>query len=58
MPSKSHAQARLMAACAHGAHYAACPPKAVAQEFNQADEGTRMLKRKQVVEALVQRKGK
>ena len=37
MPSTSPAQARLMAACAHGAGYAACPPMSVAVEFNQAD---------------------
>ena len=44
MPSKSKSQARLMAACAHGAGYAACPPTRVAKEFNRADAG-RGLKR-------------
>lgn len=39
MPSKSPAQHRLMAACDHGANYAACPSKAVAHEFTQADIG-------------------
>ena len=53
MPSTSPAQARLMAACAHGADYPSCPPKAVAQEFNQADRGTGILKKRKVVEALL-----
>ena len=44
MPSKSAAQARLMAACAHGAHYRSCPPAKVAKEFNRADKGTGILK--------------
>ena len=43
MPSKSPKQARLMAACAHGADYPSCPPKKVATEFNQADKGTGIL---------------
>jgi hypothetical protein len=38
MPSKPGPQARLMAACAHGAGYASCPPAKVAKEFNQADK--------------------
>jgi hypothetical protein len=46
MPSKSPAQARLMAACAHGAGYKACPPAKVAHEFNQADKGSGILKGK------------
>jgi len=37
MPSKSPAQARLMAACAHRANYEKCPPVSVAKEFNDAD---------------------
>jgi len=56
MPSTSPAQARLMAACAHGAGYASCPPKAVATEFNQADKGTGILARKKVTEALLARR--
>ena len=44
MPSKSKSQARLMAACSHGADYTSCPPKKVAKEFNQADKGTGILK--------------
>lgn len=43
MPSKSPKQARLMAACAHGADYKACPPVKVAKEFNRADKGGHML---------------
>ena len=39
MPSKSKSQARLMAACSHGAGYDSCPPKKVSKEFNQADKG-------------------
>ncbi len=41
MPSKSPAQARLMAAVAHGWHKpgGGGPPVAVAKEFNQADAG-------------------
>lgn len=46
MPSKSPKQARLMAACAHGAKYDACPPAKVAREFNQADKGSNILKSK------------
>lgn len=43
MPSKSPKQARLMAACSHGAQYDACPPPNVAKEFNKADKGTGIL---------------
>ena len=39
MPSVSKKQARLMAACAHGADYDSCPPAKVSKEFNQADKG-------------------
>jgi len=46
MPSKSKKQARLMAACAHGADYASCPPAKVAREFNQADKKTGILRGK------------
>ena len=56
MPSETPVQAQLMAACAHGADYAACPPKNVATEFNQADKGTGILTRKRVVDALVSRR--
>lgn len=44
MPSKTPKQARLMAACAHGAGYESCPPKSVSTEFNQADKGTGILR--------------
>lgn len=47
MPSKSPAQARLMAACSHGAKYKSCPPAKVSREFNQADKGTGILKKSQ-----------
>lgn len=46
MPSKSKPQARLMAACAHGAGYKACPPVKVAKEFNRADQKAGALKSK------------
>ena len=45
MPSKSAAQARLMAACAHGAKYDKCPPTKVAKNYNRADKGTKRLAR-------------
>jgi hypothetical protein len=32
-----------MAACAHGAGYAKCPPMKVAAEFNMSDKGTGMI---------------
>jgi len=53
MPSTSNKQARFMAACAHGAHYASCPPEKVSKEFNRADTGT---KRLQVAMALAKRR--
>lgn len=46
MPSKTKKQAKLMAACSHGAGYASCPPKKVATEFNKADAKTGILKGK------------
>jgi len=48
MPSKSPAQARLMAAAAHNPKFAkrAGVPPGVAKEFNSADKGTGILKRK------------
>ena len=47
MPSKSPAQARLMAAVAHGWHKpgGGGPSVGVAKEFNKADEGTGVLER-------------
>jgi hypothetical protein len=41
MPSKSPKQARFMAACAHGAGYASCPPSKVSKKFNKADAAKR-----------------
>lgn len=48
MPSKSPAQARLMAAAAHNPKFAksAGVPSKVAKEFNAADKGTGALKKK------------
>ena len=46
MPSKSVKQAKLMAACAHGATYKKCPPAKVAKEFNDADKKTGILKKR------------
>jgi hypothetical protein len=45
MPSKSPAQARLMAAVAHNPEFAAKVgiPQKVGKEFNTADKGTQML---------------
>jgi len=45
MPSSTPRQARFMAACAHGAGYASCPPQKVSEEFNQADAVTGILKK-------------
>jgi len=57
MPSKSKAQARLMAAAAHDPAFAkrAGVPQSVAKEFNAADKGTKMLK--QAMQAKALRKG-
>ena len=48
MPSKSPKQARMMAAAAHNPKFAkkVGVPQAVAKEFNQADKGKGILKRK------------
>ena len=45
MPSKSPAQARMMAAAAHDPKFAkkVGVPAKVATEFNQADKGSKML---------------
>ncbi len=50
MPSRSLKQARLMAAAAHNPKFAkkAGIPMKVAREFNQADAGTGILKKKRV----------
>jgi len=59
MPSKSQAQAHLMAAVAHNPAFAAKVgiPQSVGEEFNDADEGKPMpgakkAKKKHFVEAL------
>lgn len=48
MPSKSPAQARMMAAAAHNPAFAkkVGVPRTVAKEFNAADRGKRMLRKK------------
>lgn len=47
MPSKSPAQARLMAGAAHDPAFAKKVgiPQSVAKEFNKADTGTKLLSR-------------
>lgn len=46
MPSKTPAQARLMAGCSHNPEkMRKCPPRKVAREFNQADKGTGIFKK-------------
>lgn len=48
MPSKTLAQAKTMAAAAHNPKFAkkAGIPPGVAREFNQADKGTGILRKK------------
>lgn len=50
MPSSSPAQARLMAAVAHGWHKpgGGGPSPTVAKEFNQADKGTNIRKKSHI----------
>jgi len=43
MPSKSEAQARLMAAAAHSPRGYGGVPQSVGKEFNQADKGSKLL---------------
>jgi len=47
MPSKSPAQARMMAAAAHNPKFAkkVGVPSSVAKDYNKADTGTKMLSR-------------
>lgn len=47
MPSKSPAQARLMAAVAHDPKFAKRVgiPQSVGKEYNKADTGTKMLRK-------------
>jgi hypothetical protein len=58
MPSKSSEQANLMAAAAHNPKFAkkVGVPVSVAQEFNSADKGTKMLKQAAQVHVLRKRK--
>lgn len=60
MPSKSEAQARLMAAAAHSPGGYGGVPQSVGQDFNAADKGTPMLHRamKQRMLAEMMRRGK
>jgi hypothetical protein len=48
MPSKSPAQARMMAAAAHNPKFAkkVGVPRAVAKEFNKGDKGTGIIRKK------------
>lgn len=57
MPSKSSAQARLMAAAAHNPKFAkkVGVPSGVAKEFNSADAGTGILRKKK--KGMPSRKG-
>jgi hypothetical protein len=57
MPSKSPAQARLMAAVAHNPKFAAKVgiPPAVGKDFNRADAGTRLLRQAMTADILRQR---
>jgi hypothetical protein len=54
MPSKSPAQARMMAAAAHDPAFAekVGVPQKVAKDFNKADTGSRMLKQAMTAKAL------
>jgi hypothetical protein len=54
MPSKSPAQARMMAAAAHNPAFAkkVGVPTSVAKEFNQADKGGSLLKATMTAKAL------
>jgi hypothetical protein len=47
MPSKSQAQARMMAAAAHNPSFAKRVgiPTSVAKEYNKADTGSKLLKK-------------
>lgn len=55
MPSKSPAQARMMAAAAHNPQFASKVgvPQSVAKEYNSADKGSQRLK-----QALMNKKAK
>lgn len=59
MPSKSPAQARLMAAAAHDPAFAkkAGVPVSVAQKYNDADKGSKLLKQAMQAKALRKNNG-
>lgn len=54
MPSKSPAQARMMAAAAHNPAFAkkVGVPSSVAKDFNRADKGSSLLKTAMAAKAL------
>lgn len=56
MPSKSPAQARLMAAAAHTKGGYGGVSQSVGKEFNQADKGTGILSHKRKVEKIIRKK--
>lgn len=61
MPSKSASQARLMAAAAHTPGGYGGVPQSVGKDFNQADKGTGILKKKRTkshAEIMYPAKGK
>lgn len=59
MPSKSPAQARMMAAAAHDPKFAkkVGVPQSVAKEYNQADKGGKLLKQSMTIKALRKKDG-
>jgi len=58
MPSKSPAQARLMAAAAHTKGGYGGVPQSVGKEFNQADKGTGILSKRHSAGAKMSAKRK
>lgn len=58
MPSKSPAQARMMAGAAHDPAFAkkVGVPQSLAREFNQADKGGKMLHQAMLAKALRRKK--
>jgi hypothetical protein len=56
VPSKTPAQARLMAAAAHTPGGYGGVPQSVGQEFNQADAGPMLNGRKKLARALTAKK--
>ena len=58
MPSKSEAQARLMAAAAHTKGGYGGVPQKVGKEFNQADKGGKLLSRAEKHRPAARKRGK